>query len=172
MTQASKLLPSSRADGSVFSAADLGSEVKGQRDTKPCVADDSATSGTAKHTPGPWRVASGDNRRPLPTESDQEICCLPHIAFDAVEIFPPKHGHGAHNCKWDEFIANARLIAAAPEMREVCGAFSVTTQDGLVTLRVKGKVVVSWSEDEPEAKALIALGLLRCAAIAKATGAA
>ena len=98
MTQTSKLLPSSRADGSVFSAADLGSEVKGQRDSAPCVADDSATSKTASFTPGPWSVGG---------------------RHGFVEVFGPRNLTGSPIIATMESQpreANARLIAAAPEM--------------------------------------------------------
>ena len=68
------------------------------------------------HTPGPWRAAFSPGWEPRRDESDEEICCLPHMSFDAVDIFGPKRKIGPNNCSWEEFEANARLIAAAPEM--------------------------------------------------------
>lgn len=70
------------------------------------------------HTPGPWRAGLRDEDLPHSNESGEEICCLPHMAFDAVNVYALKRGSdwGPHNCELMEFEANCCLIAAAPEL--------------------------------------------------------
>lgn len=77
-------------------------------------------------TPGPWRAAF--DGYPLSGERELEICCIPHSTYDALEVFAPtadgredwpaRHSEPGH----DEHLANARLIAAAPELYESCEA--------------------------------------------------
>jgi len=70
-----------------------------------------------QHTPGPWRWTNG---HPVSTERLQEVACLPHIHYDAIEVFAPvREQPGPHECELAEFEANARLIAAAPELFDV-----------------------------------------------------
>ncbi len=61
---------------------------------------------TTKHTPGPWKIDE-NNELPLAVIQDHEegqgICELETVSFDT-----------------DETQANARLIAAAPELLEAC----------------------------------------------------
>lgn len=87
-----------------------------------------------KHTPGPWRAAYGENWDRLPTESEQEVCCLSHMAFDAVDVFVPlRDGPGPISCSFDEFMANAHLIAAAPELLHIAQEFLAWLKDGIAT---------------------------------------
>ena len=57
------------------------------------------------HTPGPWRVAS-DSDRHVETIDGLQVASIKPLGFDFVE-------------RWGETVANARLIAAAPELLEV-----------------------------------------------------
>ena len=57
----------------------------------------------AEHTPGPWHVSTAANRKPTVVSPDLlgiAACILPH----------GKYG------EWEEDLANARLISAAPEL--------------------------------------------------------
>lgn len=56
------------------------------------------TKTAAKHTPGPWRVATFDDQLEVIRDFAQSICSM---------------------CRTDGG-ANARLIAAAPELAEAC----------------------------------------------------
>lgn len=70
-----------------------------------------------KHTPGPWRAGIGDDGMPKRGEFQQEVACIPHMYLDAIDIFVPLHdGASPHHCCHQEFEANARLIAAAPDL--------------------------------------------------------
>jgi hypothetical protein len=79
--------------------------------------------GAPQFTPGPWRAAISEVY-PLNGERELEICRIPHNTYDAIEVFAPttdgretwdsRHTEPRH----DEHLANARLIAAAPELYE------------------------------------------------------
>lgn len=120
-----------------------------------------AQGGDAGHTPGPWVAAFCDE--PLPKGLDRdEVCILPHAAYDAVDIFAPaREDVGPHSCGLPEFEANVRLIAAAPEMfealTEILATFGNTKRD-------------EWLNDEGFKHAKL-VELRARAAIAKATGA-
>ena len=65
----------------------------------------------SEHTPGPWvfeceDVGSYGSTFWLDSENGEEIICQSEDPYEGVLI------------KGDDFIANARLIAAAPEMLE------------------------------------------------------
>lgn len=61
---------------------------------------------SAKHTPGPWRVVISDNGDRCEIEAANKDCVA-----RAFAPFP-------FDTSWDERDANARLIAAAPELLE------------------------------------------------------
>jgi hypothetical protein len=68
-------------------------------------------------TPGPWRIdglSPRDGWGAQEGEDSIELAVLPHDAFDALEIYAKRRKHD----DYDEFAANARLIAAAPELYE------------------------------------------------------
>ena len=63
-----------------------------------------------KHTPGPWAVSRGAQSYPYSIESGSKtIAFIKNIKHIRVDTFAIK-----------ETEANARLIAAAPELLEVC----------------------------------------------------
>ena len=71
------------------------------------------------HTPGPWRVET--------REHVHAVCCNPTRKGEWPEIcFQETHGDPDHGCITgrcrddEELTANARLIAAAPELLETC----------------------------------------------------
>jgi hypothetical protein len=73
-------------------------------------------------TPGPWRIdglhqLDGWGHRE--GEDQCELACLPHPTFDALEIF----GRRVRD-DFAEHEANARLIAAAPELYEALEPFA------------------------------------------------
>lgn len=69
------------------------------------------------HTPGPWRAALDPDWQRREDEHRVEVACIPHGCWDAIDVFGPKAAH--HDCDSPaQHIANARLIASAPEMYE------------------------------------------------------
>lgn len=79
---------------------------------------------TVKHTPGPWEIGESN----LPTE-------LHAAAINAVGPIPTRI---AEVLSADLFPANARLIAAAPELLEACEALMLSTQH-----------FIDWTADAP-----------------------
>jgi hypothetical protein len=66
-------------------------------------------------TPGPWRIdglLASDGWGAREDEDSIEIACIPHDGFDALEIFGKRRNHD----DYAEHAANARLIAAAPDL--------------------------------------------------------
>lgn len=61
-----------------------------------------------EHTKGPWRIISGDGESQRRIIADSIACTIATVYFD-----PTGHKRGT---PWNE--ANARLIAAAPELLE------------------------------------------------------
>jgi hypothetical protein len=67
-------------------------------------------------TPGPW-VADLDGVGWQPgngQEDHNEVCLLGHDQYDAVSVYAP--GKYPPSADYAEFSANARLIAAAPDL--------------------------------------------------------
>lgn len=86
---------------------------------------------TAKHTPGPWIAASRISSvvgLPIVTSTGRLICDVNHVRETLHEKVA---GDRAFN---REAIANAALIAAAPEMLEALRAINVLTSPGTRTL--------------------------------------
>ena len=135
---------------------------------------------SAKHTPGPWRLDAGSNyaggpgfrvlaksTRPKPTPS----------ATGEIQIaLPPPHGNG--DGREQEQEANARLIAAAPDLKAVAANFEITgpDDDGLVWLHLYGQGTTGkamfqlGSPDRVAVQVALLLEGRRKAAIAKAGG--
>lgn len=103
----------------------------------------------SKHTPGPWEVFpfKGDGKR-IAIFGNQKW--YPGKAFCWVDHDDVDH---------EEMEANARLIAAAPEMLEACNAIRDDLQSGSY-----GPI------NEPLSKISVRAYLLLYAAITKATG--
>lgn len=74
---------------------------------------------TAQHTPGPWTVSRGgsiygaDEEREGFSEYQKLICLQPQSRNDLFR-------YGGPAATAEEYAANARLIAAAPELERVC----------------------------------------------------
>ena len=70
------------------------------------------TTETTKHTPGPWKITNGVDIWP----DDCDMEGMRHIAHCTPS------GYDCDECilQYDEVIANARIIAAAPELLEAC----------------------------------------------------
>lgn len=80
---------------------------------KQADSDDARTAATVApttHTPGPWRAAFGDDAGPRPGEF--ELACLEHHIF-GTNIYAPGEYYSE---SLPEHEANARLIAAAPDL--------------------------------------------------------
>ena len=70
------------------------------------------------HTPGPWEVGGvGDSCVATPTHPDERIC----VCWDPR---PAELEDGSWEDHSPEIRANARLIAAAPELLAVCQAIA------------------------------------------------
>lgn len=118
---------------------------------------------TCKHTSGDWGVATVNNG-----SDDDEIVtivngCMVNVAavFGAGEYSEARpNGEKEPHYKVDseEAEANARLIAAAPELLEALAAME--TWSGFVTDLMPENLRATWEEDIADARA----------AIAKATG--
>lgn len=121
----------------------------------PSISTQAAEQG-AKHTPGPWKVVEHDQ---IQVHGEKRaFVCRTGQRWAATVI--------AERAR-----ANAHLISATPELREVCASFSVIENDGQVLLRIRGTTIVGIEADTTEAKVLLELGRLRREAISKATGA-
>ncbi|BEV44381.1 hypothetical protein [Afipia carboxidovorans] len=114
----------------------------------------------AKHTAGPWEVV------PL------SGCGGPYAIRMAYASDNPRASKTYYGVQGVGTEANARLIAAAPDMRDVCAAFSVTNEGGIVTLRSNGRTIARASSRSDTGKELLRLGRLRRTALAKAEGGA
>lgn len=75
-------------------------------------AESGGQAETAKHTPGPWQAVFADDPRGQPVPYYSGLVCL--IAEGDQRISVVAQGG---SCTAEEWAANAKLIAAAPEMR-------------------------------------------------------
>ena len=103
-------------------------------------------------TAGPWRCGFEPNHYAQTSagEDDTEIACLPHMAFDAIDVFSPMRIN-----TWEEHEANVYLISAAPDLAEAA----------IKALTFIETMVEEWAVGIDEAEALRA-------ALAKARGVA
>jgi hypothetical protein len=108
------------------------------------------TTWTATHTPGPWEINEGDG---------MAIAKVSHFAITAP--CTPDVGSGLSR---EENAANARLIAAAPELlaclRRMCGMYGAYSK----------RLAPLLAEDEGTVWTFERANGLACEAIAKAEG--
>ncbi len=107
---------------------------------------------TTQHTPGPWRTETVDDTCYILPPLGNDDACVTSIWVK---------GNGQNPCK---NLANARLIAAAPELLELC-------QTVLLRLDVEHAERIAKGETAPHFICAALRDDLR-AAIAKATGGA
>jgi predicted NAD/FAD-dependent oxidoreductase len=95
-----------------------------------------------KHTPGPWHIEADDGSSPAAMEECLAICTDDaHIAF-----------------AFDDQKANARLIAAAPELLEACiSALDLLSdkyhaEDGPVGKMIRAAIAKAALADAPTPK--------------------
>lgn len=98
-----------------------------------------AVAGKSTHTPGPWKVNAGDSHLPRIDSSSG------YIATTDCSMFSSK-ATWVHDCATT--IANARLIAAAPELAEALEACADRLEE-----------MACWLELEPARAALVKAGL-------------
>jgi hypothetical protein len=93
---------------------------------------EASSSGKFQGTPGPWRVDwHGDGY--ASGESSVELACLPHDTFDAIEIMCALGSRAS----LAEHEANARLIAAAPDLLEALEAVRDNNRGGVTGQRAR-----------------------------------
>lgn len=113
------------------------------------------------HTPGPWEVKQGDDERDfIVAEPSGNTVCEPNAAcFDFAELDP-----NVRTITLAEAQANARLIAAAPELlaclRRMCGMYGAYSK----------RLAPLLAEDEGTMWAFENVNSLALEAIAKAEG--
>jgi hypothetical protein len=116
---------------------------------------------SAKHTPGPWVVNKDQSRCELGVDTaggEWGICLVADAAGETLD-------HSSENASE----ANARLIAAAPDLLEALRAFMALDRDfSTASDRHLREIIAEQRASAPLVKAVIAAR----AAIAKATGAA
>lgn len=109
---------------------------------------------TTQHTAGPWHIArqTPTERRILVTKDGERVLACCSTGYESPRKGPiPK----------EERMANARLIAAAPELLAALRALAEISTGGVIEKRETGK---------PTWYALEEIGKIAATAIAKATG--
>ena len=81
----------------------------------------------AEHTPGPWKVIDGDSHNGYPEEqSEYEYRVIP----ESTEPRPNNIIASFWDCEWGyEALANAYLIAAAPDLLAACEAANIAIRE-------------------------------------------
>jgi hypothetical protein len=73
---------------------------------------------TTNHTPGPWKIVTGNSEREFNEASIRpEKTPIKGIVFPIASVRYPNHAFG---------LANAFLIAAAPDLLEACKALMLS----------------------------------------------
>jgi hypothetical protein len=114
-------------------------------------------TGPITHTPGPWELGSKEHG------DEYALCIVQNSSWRGQQFIARAEPFGAHE-GMDEAEANARLIAAAPELLEALKAF-FAAWDMLPNGVYDKEVIEHWIETELSDK----VRLMR-AAIAKAEG--
>lgn len=98
----------------------------------------------SEHTPGPWVVQT-----PM-TGDDLVVEARPGMDYhELVRVRAPQYGNGAN---FDEMRANARLIAAAPELLEALKALTdriIADNSPLCMTPEHDRAVVALSKAQP-----------------------
>lgn len=68
---------------------------------------------TAQHTPGPWKLGPADNDSQLTILGPRDGC-----SHEVIARMPGEYRR--NHAVWPKVEANARLIAAAPELLRIC----------------------------------------------------
>lgn len=132
----------------------VSAEVNGDRKGAPAIWRDS-------HTPGPWWVSPAPYPEKLHVRRNSDrhptlVCSVNRTADD-------------------EDIANARLIAAAPDLKAFAESFLIYQVEGdeeFIWFRVGGEDIACIRAESTQGNALLKVEAARRAAIAKATGGA
>lgn len=140
------------------------------RDLSPSVSSGDQSplrSLTTAHTPGPWSLTEdfdtigGRDHRVYSVSG----FISPGVKLCGLARLPADHGDA-------ELEANARLIAAAPDLLEVAKRFTIylVEEDDRVYLRVGGATIATARHDSELGMALLHLEAAQRDAIAKAEG--
>jgi len=126
------------------------------------------TMSETKHTPGPWSLEHWDYGEGRPDETMPTICTDDTAVAQVLAIFRPDDAdHGE-----SERDANARLIAAAPDLLAACEAafnyVNVPNAESLYWQARSGKM--GWEEAQGFPQLRRRLANMFRAAIAKARG--
>jgi hypothetical protein len=103
----------------------------------------------SKHTPGPWYEDAGY----ICTKSDEGdfiILAEMHSTFG-----PDDYGVDQWRLEDDELDANARLIAAAPEMYELIQALATSTESGYASPMSEAALLDTLHQLQGQAKQLL-----------------
>lgn len=103
--------------------------------------------------PGPWSL------------DGLSVVCGGFRSHPARKIVCTVRSHPNTPAAMAEAESTARLVAAAPELRDVCASFSVVERDGRIVLRVLGVEVAALDPATSEAMILRQLGANRSAAV-------
>lgn len=100
------------------------------------------------HTPGPWEAVLPDDVRGQPVPYYRGlICCVSHEEPTGMLAVVTKDGSSVPKADWE---ANARLIAAAPDMLEALKEV-VRVHSYEITLLVSDKVYAAIAKAEGQA---------------------
>jgi len=127
----------------------------------------------SKHTPGPWS---------LPHFARPEVNCeCGYVLTDGymgavAKVFCSGEGEdwikNGDNPKFDEAVANAKLIAAAPELLSLAAlpvVHEIEESEGIIRLSLNGVEVCAHQDGTPQATALLQFDAEQRAIISKAT---
>jgi hypothetical protein len=112
-----KPAPSTTDSGRLAASGDRATDAPHGAAEEASPPSGSVPTGAGAFTPAPWRVDNPvlprDGWGAREGEDRCELTCLPHPTFDAIEIYARRQRDD-----YAEHEANARLIAAAPDLYE------------------------------------------------------